>query len=35
MQITRDSIGTALGPGEWLTGAVFIDTVAAPTIEEV
>ena len=32
MQITRSgSIETAAGPGEWFTGTVFIDTVAAPS----
>ena len=30
MQITRSSIETRTGPGEWFTGAVFIDSVAAP-----
>ena len=30
MQITRNSIETRLGPSEWFTGDVFIDTVAAP-----
>ena len=31
MQITRSSIQTAKGPGDWFTGDVYIDTVAAPT----
>lgn len=31
MQITRNSIETAPGPSEWFTGAVYIDTVAAPS----
>jgi len=31
MQITRNSIATATGPQEWFTGAVFVDTVAAPS----
>jgi quercetin dioxygenase-like cupin family protein len=31
MQITRNSIQTAAGPSEWFTGAVYIDTVAAPS----
>ena len=31
MKITRNSIDTAAGPGEWFTGAVFIDAVAAPS----
>jgi quercetin dioxygenase-like cupin family protein len=28
MQITRNSIETMAGPGDWFTGAVYIDTVA-------
>ena len=31
MQITRNSIETARGPSDWFSGAVFIDTVAAPS----
>src|SRR5258708_20702718 len=31
MQITRNSIPTARGPSEWFTGAVYVDTVAAPS----
>ncbi len=31
MQVTRSSIDTATGPGEWFTGAVFVDAVAAPS----
>lgn len=31
MQLTRNSIETKLGPSEWFTGKVYIDTVAAPT----
>jgi quercetin dioxygenase-like cupin family protein len=32
MQITRSSsTETATGPGEWFTGTVYIDTVAAPS----
>jgi quercetin dioxygenase-like cupin family protein len=31
MQITRNGIETRNGPGEWFTGAVYIDTVAAPS----
>jgi quercetin dioxygenase-like cupin family protein len=31
MQITRNSIETRRGPGEWFTGAVYVDTVAAPS----
>src|SRR5713101_6961107 len=30
MQITRNNLGTAAGPGDWFTGAVYIDAVAAP-----
>jgi len=30
MQITRSSIETSKGPGEWFTGDVYIDAVAAP-----
>jgi len=31
MQITRSGIETGRGPSEWFTGAVYIDTVAAPS----
>lgn len=31
MQITKNSIETRVGPREWFTGAVFIDTVATPS----
>jgi hypothetical protein len=31
MQITRNSVGTGRGPSEWFTGAVYVDTVAAPS----
>jgi quercetin dioxygenase-like cupin family protein len=31
MQITRNTIETAAGPGEWFTGAVYIDAVGAPS----
>ena len=31
MQVTRIGIGTAPGPPEWFTGAVYIDTVASPS----
>jgi len=30
MQITRNSVDTMKGPGDWFTGTVFIDAVAAP-----
>jgi quercetin dioxygenase-like cupin family protein len=32
MQITRNSLETAAGPGDWFTGAVYIDTVATPSL---
>src|SRR3954466_7574192 len=31
MQITRNTLETSAGPGDWFTGTVFIDTVAAPS----
>ena len=31
MKITRMSSDTMRGPSEWFTGAVFVDTVAAPS----
>ncbi len=31
MQITRNSVETAAGPGDWFTGTVHIDTVAVPS----
>ncbi|MDQ4048827.1 MAG: cupin domain-containing protein [Actinomycetota bacterium] len=31
MQITRNSVETAVGPSEWFTGTVYIDTVATPS----
>jgi quercetin dioxygenase-like cupin family protein len=31
MEITRNSTDTAAGPGDWFTGAVFIDVVATPS----
>jgi quercetin dioxygenase-like cupin family protein len=31
MQITENSLDTVPGPGDWFTGAVFIDTVTTPT----
>jgi quercetin dioxygenase-like cupin family protein len=30
MEITRSSIETGRGPGDWFTGDVYIDAVAAP-----
>ncbi len=31
MQVTRSSIETAAGPGEWFTGAVYLDPIAVPS----
>jgi quercetin dioxygenase-like cupin family protein len=31
MQVTRNRIETMPGPTEWFTGAVYIDTIAAPS----
>ena len=31
MQVTRNGIDTNPGPGDWFTGGVFIDSVAAPS----
>jgi quercetin dioxygenase-like cupin family protein len=31
MQITRNALETARGPGDWFTGTVHIDTVAEPS----
>jgi quercetin dioxygenase-like cupin family protein len=31
MQITRNSVETGRGPGEWFTGAVYIDSIATPS----
>jgi quercetin dioxygenase-like cupin family protein len=31
LQITRSSIETMQGPGDWFTGAVYVDAVAAPS----
>ena len=31
MQITRNTSETAAGPSDWFTGAVYIDSVAAPS----
>jgi hypothetical protein len=35
MRIVRNGVQTAAGPSEWFTGAVYIDTVATPSIEEM
>lgn len=29
MEVTRNNLETGRGPGDWFTGAVFIDTIAA------
>lgn len=31
MQLTKNSIATTVGPSEWFTGAVYIDTVTTPS----
>jgi hypothetical protein len=31
MQITRNNPDTSPGPGDWFSGSVFVDTVAAPS----
>ncbi len=31
MQVTRHSIETRVGSSKWFTGAVYVDTVAAPS----
>jgi quercetin dioxygenase-like cupin family protein len=31
MEITRNGVDTEVGPGEWFTGAVYLDTVARPS----
>ena len=31
MQITRNGLVTTPGPGDWFTGTVFIDAIAAPS----
>jgi quercetin dioxygenase-like cupin family protein len=31
MQITRNSLDTTPGPGDWFTGAVYIDAIASPS----
>jgi quercetin dioxygenase-like cupin family protein len=31
MQITKHGIKTTAGPGDWFTGAVYVDPIAAPT----
>ena len=31
MQITRNGIDTVVGPSEWFSGSVYVDTVATPS----
>src|SRR5947209_2670955 len=31
MQMTKSTLETAPGPGDWFTGAVYIDAIAAPS----
>ena len=31
MQITRNSLDTSPGPGDWFTGSVYLDPIAAPS----
>ena len=31
MQITRNRLDTSAGPSDWFTGAVYIDTISAPS----
>ena len=33
MQVTRNGIDTTAGPEDWFTGAVYLDSVAAPSGE--
>jgi hypothetical protein len=33
MQITRNGLDTAAGPGDWFTGSVHVDTIAVPSNE--
>jgi quercetin dioxygenase-like cupin family protein len=33
MQITRNGVETSAGPSDWFTGAVYLDTIAAPSDE--
>jgi len=33
MQITRNSLDTSAGPSDWFTGAVYIDTITAPSTD--
>jgi len=31
IQVTKNGVDTAEGPGDWFTGGVYIDSVAAPS----
>ena len=31
MQITRNSLDTSLGPRDWFSGSVYLDTIATPS----
>ena len=31
MHITRSSIATGAGPGDWFTGGVYVDAITSPT----
>jgi quercetin dioxygenase-like cupin family protein len=31
MQITRNTLETAMGPSEWFTGIIYVDTVVTPS----
>ena len=33
MEITRNTLETSSGPADWFTGAVFVDSIAAPSDE--
>jgi quercetin dioxygenase-like cupin family protein len=35
MQITRNGVETTVGPSDWFTGTVYVDTVAAPSTPRV
>ena len=34
MQITRNSLDTSVGPSDWFTGSVYLDTIAAQRLDE-
>jgi hypothetical protein len=33
MQIARNTIETTVGPSEWFTGAVYVDTLGATLVD--